>query len=204
VKVRIDAGALARFLGHGEGHARAPGDLDEIVIPTLDILPFLIGEEGAVGEFIPPGAGPGFPIGTGIGVLIRQELADPAAGANPEWTVPAGKIWRFITVHGRLTTDATAGMREVSFLVHPNDTAKPYVRGLPALEQAASLAFSYTWAEWATDNQRSDSSVGLATEKIPNHLLLPEPFRVRLLTNNIKAGDQWTQLAALIGEFDAA
>lgn len=204
MKVRIDAGALARFLGHGEAHARAPGDLDEVVQPTLDILPFLIGEEGEGGVFVPPGAGPGFPIGTGVGTLVRSELADPAAGANPEFSVPAGKVWRIITIHGRLVTEVTAGMREVSLFVHPNDTAKPIIRGLPALEQAASLTFDYTWAEWATDTQRSDSSVSLATERLPANFLLGDTFRLRLLTNNIKPLDQWSRLVIYVGEFSAS
>lgn len=198
MKVRLDAGALARFLGHAEGFARAPDDLDELVIPVLEIAPF-IGTNGVLA----PGAGPGFPIGTGVGTLVRSELADPAAGASPEFTVPAGKIWRMITIHGELTTAVAAGMREVSLFIHPNDITKPIVRGLPALEQAASLAFQYTWAVWATDNQRSDSSVGLATEKIPDHLLLTDEFRVRLLTNNIQAADQWRKLRAYVGEFSA-
>lgn len=202
MRVRLDAGALARYLGHPDAHAQAPGFLDEeLVVPILDIAPFLISGagEGASGV---GGAGP--PIGIGIGDITMQELADPAAGANPEWVVPAGKIWRMITVHGRLTTSAVAGMREVSYLVHPNDTAKPLVRGLPALEQAASLGFSYTFAEWAADNQRSDSSVGLAAEKIPGNMYLIADWRVRLLTNNIQAADQWTQLRAVVAEYSAS
>lgn len=201
MRVRLDAGALARYLGHPDAFARAPGELDEeLVLPVLEIAPFVLSEDGTA---VAPGAGPGPPIGEGVGVLKISELANPAAGASPEFTVPAGKLWRIITIHGELTTSAVAGMREVSLFIHPNNTALPIVRGLPALEQAASLAFQYTWAEWSADAQRSDSSVGLAIERLPANLVLTDAFRIRLLTNNIQAGDQWAKLRVYVGEFSA-
>lgn len=188
MRVRLDAGALARFLGHPEGFPRAPGDLSEdFVVPTLDVSAFLVSEQSAE---------QGYQVAQGRGIIRYKDYGSPAAGAEIFISVPAGEAWRALILRARLTTDATVATRYADLrLTNDPSTIPPandFYRDGIVSGQAASLFWDYCWAlgHGAVVNNTGN---GRVVRPFPDVILLPGQ-RITTFTLNLQAGDAWSQV----------
>jgi small ligand-binding sensory domain FIST len=120
---------------------------------------------------------------------------DPAAGAEVSETVPTGARWRLHALRVALTTDATVANRETSLTLDDGTTI--YAQ-MPAGEaQTASAAFTYTWAVGLI--RGAPNQGGSRLIPIPPLWLLAG-HRIRTLTTNIQAGDNYGAPQLLVEE----
>lgn len=121
---------------------------------------------------------------------------DPAAGAAMIETVPAGVIWRFISMNVTLVTDSNVASRSVHFIF--DDGTNPYLRVTNDQGQAENLTQIYSVANsihmgFANPNIQSFPS--------PTDLFLPAGHRIREGTNNFQAGDDFGAPQLLVEEW---
>lgn len=131
------------------------------------------------------------------GVLKVVNGADPAAGAECQDTVPAGKVWRLISVLLTLVTNATVANRRVHMTLDDGATVW-YRRGSNAT-QAASLTQNYQFAGEAGEAAVRDL---FAADPLPI-FDLPAGSRISTVTVNKDAGDNYGAPKYYIEEFDA-
>lgn len=124
--------------------------------------------------------------------------ADPAAGAEVSDAVPAGKFWKLIAVFLTLVTDANVANRRVHVTIDDGTTVF-YRRGSNAT-QAASLTQSYAWAGEAQEAAVRDTFVA---DPLPT-IQLPAGARIKTVTVNKQAGDNYGAPQYYVEEFDAA
>lgn len=113
--------------------------------------------------------------------------ADPAAGAESVETVPAGAHWELWTWRASLVTNATVAARRVHLVL--DDGANIILDLAADTDQTASLTRNYNMARW-----------GFAPTGTGTELYIPAPFsihleagyRIRTLTTNLQAGDNWS------------
>lgn len=120
---------------------------------------------------------------------------DPAAGAAMIETVPAGVIWRFISMNVTLVTDSNVANRTVHFFF--DDGTDIYLRVTNDQGQSENLTQIYTVA--------NGIHLGFTTPDIqsfpsPANLFLPAGHRIREGTNNFQAGDNWGAPQILVEE----
>lgn len=117
--------------------------------------------------------------------------ADPAAGAEWTVTVPAGSIWRILSVQAQLVTNATVANRQAQFIVdNGNGTEIIFISETPS-NQAASLTRRYVAGAGLS---RLDEGVAATVKQwsLPVGLTLTGGQRIRTFTAAIVAGDDWT------------
>lgn len=130
----------------------------------------------------------------GGGETTLEAPANPALGADPIFVVPAGKVWHPLALHAVLTTSATVGMREPKLSVQDGSAAE-VVSLTTTHEQAASLAFAYTWARGVP--REIDTSINRVQSAMPI-IAIPAGYTFRIVTNNIQVGDQWSSVRLLL------
>lgn len=120
------------------------------------------------------------------GILRSIAGTDPAAGVEISETVPTGARWRLHGLVVPLVTNATAANRLVQVVV---DDGTTIFNRFPAVAvQAASLTVQYSAAALGA------ASVAAGADNI---ILLPTPldllqgWRVRTVTTNLQAGDNF-------------
>lgn len=119
----------------------------------------------------------------------------PAAGA--EWSIvaPGNATWRIVSVAATLTADATVASRFAEFIA--DDQSRTWYRqGTVGATTAAeaSVYCGHTGAAQATF---------ASTDNFPlpvGGLLLRPGHRLRSLTANLQAADQWSLITALVDE----
>ena len=123
----------------------------------------------------------------------------PAAGAEISEVVPAKTQWRLIAFRYTLTTAVAVANRETTLT--EDDGANVFAQMPSTFTQAASLVHSYTYG------------LGLQTQAGAQALIhtiplvaaiLPPGFRIRTLTTNIQAADQYTAPQYLVEEWTNA
>lgn len=119
------------------------------------------------------------------------ETAAPAAGAESITTVPAGKYWRVASFYAALTTDATVATRHPTIVI--DDGTNVVLRLLAtSVGIAASLTVAFTAvASGAGGASITGTVLGSVALPDPSVLILAPGWRIRTLTANIAAGDQW-------------
>lgn len=134
-------------------------------------------------------AWPGSPIVDSVdgpGLIRSIAVADPAAGAEWSETVPTNARWRLLGVDAPLVTDVTVANREVVLTI--DDGANIVAEITAAQNQAASLTRRYSFARGV---QRGVSATAtIINAPLPDALLLAG-YRVRSVTTNLQAGDNW-------------
>lgn len=134
-----------------------------------------------------------FPIGRiadsveGPGNIRSITGTTPAAGAEINEVVPANTRWRLLAFRYTLTTAVAAANRETSLVI--DDGVNPYVNDSAAFTQIASLVFIYSY-ELGLQRQAALQS-NLITLGSPA-VILPPGHRIRTLTANIQAADQYS------------
>lgn len=132
----------------------------------------------------------------GPGFIHSQLTTNPAAGAEMIVTVPASTRWGIISDIFALQTSATVANRNVEFLI--DDGVNSYWRvTAPVTVPASTLqifsvaAFNYPQGIVATDS----------VLPMPANLRLIAGHRLRTLTTNLQAGDQYSGLVTLVEEW---
>lgn len=129
------------------------------------------------------------------GPALDVSNAAPAAGADWTYTVPVGQSLSVETLQFSLTTSAAVANRQVQVVI--DDGTNELWRWVAPAVQAASTTVEYVGAQSSVES--SGVRAGVQSFELPNIVLLPG-YRVRTITTNIQAADQYTaqRLAELI------
>lgn len=132
----------------------------------------------------------------GAGVISSVVISAPAAGADFTVSVPAGARYRLISLFATLTTAVAVANRGVTLVV---DDGVNILGQYPAQTvQAASLAVGYTFGDSVTGQA---SVQGFESVSTPGMMFLGQNWRIRSVTSNIQAADQWSAGRMLIQEW---
>jgi hypothetical protein len=123
----------------------------------------------------------------GTQIPISQSIANPAAGADWVFTVPAAKQYILKSAYFTLVTSATVATRSVLLVI--DDGANRLFRGDTNATQAASLTQIYS-AGSGTIGQTA--AIQTNTIGLPTDMPLAAGWRVGTQTLNIQAADQFT------------
>lgn len=140
----------------------------------------------------------------GSGTMRLILGTQPGAGAEVSETVPAGKIWRVVAFLVSLVTNATVATRTAEFAID-DGSGNIFSWGQPQLAQSASLTFPYILAAgvnpaFPPSGVRQGNSVHVATPGLS--YLLPG-YRIRTVSTNLQAGDQYGQPKYQVEEWPA-
>lgn len=118
--------------------------------------------------------------------ITTLATTDPAANTEISQTVPAGQIWFFQGARVSLVSDANVATRTVALTIDDGTTV--FNRYTSPSTQAASLTQNYTFTAGAANATvlNLEVVVGLGT-----NLLLPPGYRIKTVTNNIQATDNY-------------
>ena len=131
----------------------------------------------------------------GAGVIRSITGTNPAAGGAMIETVPAGVVWRFISMNVTLVTDANVASRTVHFLF--DDGTNIYLRVTNDQGQAENLTQIYNVANGVHTGFVNPNIQSLPS---PSDLFLPAGHRIREGTNNFQSGDDWGAPQMLVEE----
>lgn len=197
LRVRLNVGALSRAVGESE-QASGPAALDELVIPFLDIGPYLVASPD-----------PAAPIeGIQIAPLgrLRELTVDPAAGAHIIFVPPANRAWKVLSIHSRLVAAAGGATRLPRLFYALNSTfalaSDRIVLGMdPVSGQAGGETVEWTWASGSSRAGRTADLVGVQ-EIPPGFWVIGDGTRaVGVLTASLAAGDNWELTRMQVEEF---
>jgi hypothetical protein len=115
-------------------------------------------------------------------IVVRG--AAPAAGADWSFVVPAGHVYRVISLYASLVTAVAVANRVVQLVA--SDGVASFLTIAPAAVQAASLTYGYAWWEHAPG---ALVGTGQAIPLVP--LVLEAGWSLASSTTAIQAADQW-------------
>ncbi len=115
---------------------------------------------------------------------IIETGADPAAGADWTFTVPAGAVWEIVAAYAVLVTDATVVSRAARLVV--NDGVADFLSIAPADVQTESLTYRYAWLGVGAAYRAANGQV----VALPR-LVLEPGWTFGTSTEGIVAGDNW-------------
>ncbi len=124
-------------------------------------------------------------------------VSSPAAGAEFSVAVPGGVLWRVASIKARLTTAVAAANRQPNLEVTDGTT---FLFGVGAVSnQVASSVVDHSWIQGYATNA-ADFTPGEWSNFFPEFPLL-DGYVIRTNTGNIQAADQWSQVVALVDEY---
>lgn len=132
----------------------------------------------------------------GRGAMKLVLGTDPVAGAEISETVPAGRMWILRALSAQFVADATVANR-LPMLFFDDGGANVFGQSGDSGAVTAGLSIQYAWANTFV---RIISNVTIAAQ-LPTELRLPAGFRIRTLTNNLQAGDNWGAPRMFVEEF---
>lgn len=116
---------------------------------------------------------------------VAQFGTDPAAGALPSITVPAGHVWRVVSGYLQLVTSIAVANRLVRLQWTDGNAVLGYAVA-PAV-QAASLTNTYAFAEFGPQQ-----STGTRQNIALPELVLPPGAVISVAVDNLDAADDLT------------
>lgn len=124
-------------------------------------------------------------------------VPDPVAGEEWTLTVPGDQIWRIESLVARLVTSAVVANRRA--VLRADDQQDVWYAALATADQAASQTMRYGAFAGASPNGLAGvmGTIALPTSGL---VLLPG-YRLFTVTANLDAGDQWSQVRALVQSF---
>lgn len=135
----------------------------------------------------------------GAGMTAAATVANPAAGADWTYTVPAGVQQTLISVRAVLTTGATAPTAPV--LLRITSPTGQIIADVAALStQATGVAVTYMWSAGA----QSSSSANFQQMSLPTGLRLLPGSTIQTVTAGIVATDQWSAITITYTQFISA
>lgn len=133
----------------------------------------------------------------GAGALRSILGATPGAGGNVLETVPTGARWELLSLQFTFTTAVAAANRRVILIL--DDGVNNYAFVTANFTQAASLAFTYMWAQAL--NSVQDANLSTIMAPLPNNLRLGSGHRIRSSTQAIQGADQFSVVTYLVREW---
>lgn len=113
--------------------------------------------------------------------------SDPAANTEHSVTVTTGQIWEVTSLQFSLVTDANAANRRV--VVTFDDGTTVFAKASAGAAQVASTTIAYTFA---TGSQSQAALVNTDLQvALPSGLFLPGGYRIKTVTANLQAGDNY-------------
>lgn len=137
-----------------------------------------------------------FPADSGRGTFKIYTCTDPAANTEVTCTVPAGRIWRVISLRVVLVTDANVANRIPSFTIDDGTTVFYQTTSISA--QAASLTWNYNFD--AVENAPVVNGT-TAHLPMPFRLLLGPGYRIKTSTAAIAATDNYGAPVVFVEEW---
>ena len=129
--------------------------------------------------------------GTTSGTICSPVSPCPAVGTDWTYTVPTNAQQLVTSCRGTLTTSATAANRIVALIA--DDGTPVEVAPVASQTQTASQAVTYTWCHGCPVQFLAPLVGNLQSfSPLPSQLELMEGQRLRTVTTNIQAGDQWS------------
>jgi hypothetical protein len=165
---------------------------------TAGFFPYGVFWEGFVPALYATGW-PGVPSkepSDGAGTLISIIGSTPGAGSDISETVPNDRRRELLAFTASLATSATAVTRDVFFTL--DDGANVFFQGPSYVGQAPSTNQSYSVNASLTVPNGRPGPVSLLG---PIGISLKTGYRIRTITNNLQAGDQWTAPHYLVLEW---
>lgn len=136
---------------------------------------------------------------TGAGQTAASTVANPAAGADWTYTVPAGLQQTLISVRAVLTTSAAVANRfPVLRITSPTGQILADVSALAA--ETASSTVTYVWMAGAPANNVNN----VQQMSLPSGLRLLGSSTIQTITSGIQAGDQWSAISVTYTQFISA
>lgn len=133
------------------------------------------------------------PLPDGRSSIQVGSITTPAAGADFTTTIPPSEYRHIIGVSCIFTTDANAANRNLSLIMA--QTGVDLLTFPSATNLIANTAYTIFW----TAGHSHD--IGLVGNRlvipIPDQLFVPASFELDSLTDNIQAGDAYTQILYL-------
>lgn len=119
-------------------------------------------------------------------------VAQPAAGADWTVTVPAGEIWTWQAWRGQLTTDANVAVRSINYVVEKPVTFEDLMLFTASVghNAATTVVYQGTTGIGELPGVRN----GGLQVMFPEALVMEAGVRIRSITQNIQAGDQWSAI----------
>jgi hypothetical protein len=134
----------------------------------------------------------------GRGLANVVAVGNPAAGADYSIIVPAGVNWLVRSLRVQLVTSAAVANRFVTLRLD-DGAGNIFADITGGVAQTASLTVLYTFANGLQPSaNNSVTNTGLPTE-----LRMPGGFRIRTVTANIQAADQFSGAALELETFTA-
>ena len=123
-----------------------------------------------------------------LGMPFIVQVPAMAAGAEFDYTLPAGYRYAIYSVHLNFVTDATVATRMPC--LHIGNVAWTFWSMMSGYTQAASQTHSHNWAAGSYRVRIAGDADFNAFLLYPCYL--PGDFHIRTVTANIVAGDQYT------------
>lgn len=133
----------------------------------------------------------------GAGALRSITGTQPAAGAEISEAVPTGARWALVALEVDLTTNGNAANRVPQLTLDDGTTV--YARTSVNVNQTASLTWRNSFQ--AGGSQISDATRAVVRTPIGDALMLGAGHRLRTVTANIDAGDQYAAPQLLVREW---
>jgi hypothetical protein len=163
-----------------------------------DQTPLMIVAQGVVTTL--QGLGwPGSPLRASVdgpGALFSITGTNPAAGVEITETVPAGARWRLHAFQAQLVTDVTVISRDARFVI--DDGANIFFTGGDETSQTANTTNTYATGSGI---QRTGTVGPFQLWPCPVAIELRPGYRLRTVTTNFQAGDNWGAPQYLIEEW---
>lgn len=140
------------------------------------------------GNFIGWPEGPSQQSIQGAGLARSVQQANPAAGADVVITVPTGARWLIQSLSAQLVTSAAVANRTPHLVV--DDGANTLFNSPASAAQAAGVTVVYS----ACGGVQAAFADGAAVLPIPDVSSYLQGWRIRTLTTNLQAGDQWQNI----------
>lgn len=135
----------------------------------------------------------------GAGLTAASTVANPAAGADWTYTVPAGVQQTLISVRAVLTTGASALTAPV--ILRITSPTGQIIADVSALAtQGAGVAVTYVWMAGA----QSTSSTNFQQMSLPTGLRLLPGSTIQTISGGIVATDQWSAITITYTQFISA
>jgi hypothetical protein len=133
----------------------------------------------------------------GPGYVRGVTGTDPAAGTDWAEQGPSGLLWRLVSIRATLTADANAANRRVRFRIHAGGSV--FFSAAAPIVQTANQTKTYVIAQGTPFETSPDVTVvGLP---LPSGLNMPTSYSFDVVTENLQAGDDWSDLQYMVEEW---
>lgn len=132
----------------------------------------------------------------GAGVLVSSLIGNPAAGQDFTITVPTLRRWQVLSLRAVLNASVAVANRNVAFLL--DDGANTFF-SLNSI--AAVVASTNERIVASADLPYVNDNVNTQTIPFPSPTILGAGYRIKSLTTNLQAADQWNNIELLVLEW---